>query len=120
MFSKIDVLKNFANFTEKQFCLSHFFSKVAGTKAGNFIKKKLQHSFQNTFFHKTGCWLLILLLYLKYILSGSVPTKKKKKKKKINVSLGILATRTLIFKIFRFLFEMKVNFKCHFVCYLYK
>ena len=43
MFFKIDVLKNFANYTGKHPCWS-LFNKVEGLKACNFIiKKRLQH-----------------------------------------------------------------------------
>ena len=43
-FFKISVLKNFAIFTGKQtFVLESLFDKVAGLKASNFIKKRLQH-----------------------------------------------------------------------------
>ena len=38
------VLKNFAKFTGKHLCLSHFFNKVAGLQACNFIEKRPQHS----------------------------------------------------------------------------
>ena len=41
MFFKIGILKTFANFTGKQLCWS-LFNKVAGLKAWNVIKNKLQ------------------------------------------------------------------------------
>ena len=43
LFFKKGVLKNFANFTGKHLCWSLFFNKVAGLRACNFIKKRLQH-----------------------------------------------------------------------------
>ena len=43
MFFKIFVLKNFANFTEKQLCLKSYFDKVASLKAFNFIEENLQY-----------------------------------------------------------------------------
>ena len=43
VFFKKGVLKNFANFTGKHLCWSLFFNKVAGLRACNFIKKRLQH-----------------------------------------------------------------------------
>ena len=45
MFFKIDVLKNFANFTGKKPVLESLLNKVAGLNACNFIKKILQHRF---------------------------------------------------------------------------
>ena len=42
MFLKIVVLQNFSNFTGKHLCRS-LFSNVAGLKACNFVKKRLQH-----------------------------------------------------------------------------
>ena len=61
MFFKIGVPKNFVVFTEKQLCWSLFLNKVAGLKAYNFIKKRLQHTcfpvsiakFLKTFFYRT-------------------------------------------------------------------
>ena len=37
------VLKNFAIFTGTQLCWSHFFKKVAGLQACNFMNKEFQH-----------------------------------------------------------------------------
>ena len=60
-FFKIGVLKNFA--TEKPPVLESLSNKVAGLKAGNFIKKKLQHrcfpvniakNFKNSLFYRTS------------------------------------------------------------------
>ena len=42
-FVKASVSKNFANFTGKHLGRSLFFNKVAGLKACNFMKKRLQH-----------------------------------------------------------------------------
>ena len=62
-FVKKSVLQNFPKFTGKHLCLSFFFNKVAGLKASNFIKKRLQHNcfhknvenvniFKNTYFEE--------------------------------------------------------------------
>ena len=37
------VLKNFAKFTGKQLCQSHFFNKVAGLRPATLLKKRLQY-----------------------------------------------------------------------------
>ena len=42
MFSKIGVLKNYANFTGKHLCQSILFKKVASLQTCNFIRKRLQ------------------------------------------------------------------------------
>ena len=44
MFLLIGVLKNFANLTGKDLCWESVFNKVAGLKACNFNKKRLQHT----------------------------------------------------------------------------
>ena len=61
MFLKIGILKSFANFTGKNTCAESLFDKVAGQKAFNFIKERLQRRcfrvkfakvFNNTFFNR--------------------------------------------------------------------
>ena len=45
MFYKIDVLKNFAQFTGQHLCCSHFLKKGHRQEAYNFILKRLQHRY---------------------------------------------------------------------------
>ena len=52
MFFKMDVLKNFTNFTGKNLCWNFFLDKVADLKVCNFIKKRLQHRCFPVEFHK--------------------------------------------------------------------
>ena len=67
VFCKKVVLGNFAKFTGKHLCQSHFFNKVAGT-ACNFIKKRLWHrcfpvnfakSLRTPFLKEHLWWLLL-------------------------------------------------------------
>ena len=43
VFCKKDVFENFAKFTEKRFCQSLFFNKVAGLRPATLLKKRLCH-----------------------------------------------------------------------------
>ena len=52
MFFKTDVLKNFANFTEKKTVLESLLNKFPVLKGCNFIKKRLQHRCFPVKFHK--------------------------------------------------------------------
>ena len=66
-FFKKGVLENFTKFTEKHFCWSLFFNKIAGLRPKCLLKKKLQHRcfplnlvkfFRNSFLKNTsgGCF----------------------------------------------------------------
>ena len=68
MFFKIGVPKSFTNITEKHLCWSLPLNKVAGLKACNFIKKRLQHRclpvkfakfLRTPFFTEYLLWLLL-------------------------------------------------------------
>ena len=71
MYFKIDILKNFANFTGKIDMLESLFKKVSGPQACKFIKKKLQHRcfsvklarFSSTFFTKHFRWLVFTKIF---------------------------------------------------------
>ena len=51
VFSKIDVLKNFANFTRKHLCWSFFLIKLQALF--NKVSCEISQIFKNTFFNKT-------------------------------------------------------------------
>ena len=58
---KLGLLRNFAKFTGKHLCQSHFFNKVTGLRPATLLKKRLWHRWfpffceisKNTFFYRT-------------------------------------------------------------------
>ena len=52
VYYKIDVLKNFAKFTEKHLCQSPFFNKIAGLSSASLLKKRLWHKYFPVHFAK--------------------------------------------------------------------
>ena len=79
---KKSVLRNFAEFTRKHLCQSHFFNKVTGLRpqASNFIKKetlvqvfscRICEISRNTFFHRTPLVAASEILFMrgKFIFS---------------------------------------------------